>query len=457
MSSASDQMSYGGHVKALLILGLPLIGGHLGQMAISITDVVMLGWYGVEALAAITLGGTYFHMFFLVGAGFAWAVMPMVAAFEAEGDEVGVRRATRMGLWISLLFGALSLPMMIFAEPVLLLLRQKPEVAADAAAYLRIAGWGILPALGVMVIKSYLAALERTQPILWIILAAAAVNGLFNWAFIFGNWGAPELGLVGAAWASNVTQTLMFLGVAVYARIVLPQHDLFARLWRVDGQMLARVVRLGLPIGLTTLSEAGLFSASALMMGTLGKVTLAAHGIVVMLASITFMVHMGLSNAATVRAGNALGRRDPQHLARGAVTAFVMSLVFAAITIAAFLVLPEALINIFLSRDEAARPEIMQIGILLLAIAALFQLMDGAQVIWLGLLRGVQDTTVPMVMAAISYWPVGLGTSYVLGFVLGWGATGVWLGLVFGLSCAALLLGVRFWRVALRKLRAQVA
>ncbi|MEM6309913.1 MAG: MATE family efflux transporter [Pseudomonadota bacterium] len=453
MQTASTQMSYGGHVKALLILGLPLIGGHLGQTAISITDVVMLGWYGVEALAAVTLGGTYFHMFFLVGSGFAWAVMPMVAAFQAEADQTGVRRATRMGLWISLMFGAISLPFLVFAEPILLLLRQRPEVAADAAAYLRIAGWGLVPGLGVMVIKSYLAALERTQPILWIILAAAVVNGVFNWAFIFGNWGAPELGLVGAAWASNVTQVAMFLGVVIYARFVLPEHDLFARLWRVDRQMLARVIKLGLPIGLTTLSEAGLFSASALMMGTLGKVTLAAHGIVVMLASITFMVHMGLSNAATVRAGNAVGRRDPDHLARGAVTAFVLSLVFSAFTIGIFLLLPEALINIFLSRDEAARPDIMQIGIVLLAIAALFQLVDGAQVIWLGLLRGVQDTTVPMVMAAISYWPVGLGTSYVLGFVLGWGAPGIWLGLVFGLSCAAVLLGVRFWRVALPTLR----
>ena len=296
-----------------------------------------------------------------------------------------------------------------------------------------------------MVIKSYLAALERTQVVLGIILASACFNAAFNWAFIFGNWGAPELGLAGAAWASNATQTLTLIAVVIYARRAFPEHGLFRRFWRVDGEMMRKVFGLGVPIGLTTLSEVGLFTASALMMGWLGTIPLAAHGVVIQIASITFMVHMGLSNAATVRAGNALGR--------GGHTAIALSMLFAALTILVFLMLPDPMISLFLDRDEPAREEILRIGAVLLAVAALFQLVDAAQVMALGLLRGVQDTKVPMIMAAFSYWAVGVPCSYLLGFVLGWGGVGIWLGLSIGLACAAISLSWRFWGLVMPKLR----
>jgi len=437
-------MSYAGHIRALLVLGLPLIGGHLGQVAIGVTDTVMLGWYSVQALAAITLGSTYFHVFFLMGSGFAWAVMPLVASFAAQDDEIGLRRATRMGLWLSAAFALVALPCLIFAEPILRLLGQGDDTAQGAAEYLSIAGWGIIPALGVMVIKSYLAGLERTQAILWIVVIAALANAVFNYAFIFGNFGAPELGLAGAAWASNFTQLLSFVGVVIYARRALPEHDLFARLWKVDGVMMRRVFALGWPIGLTTLSEVSLFTASALMMGWLGIIPLAAHGIVLQFASVTFMVHLGLSNAATVRAGNAIGRRDRMHLARGAWTALALSLAFSVVTIIVFLAIPEPLISLAVDANEPARDDLLRIGASLLAVAALFQLVDGAQVIALGVLRGVQDTRIPMIMAAISYWGVGIPCSYLLGFTFGLGGVGVWLGLVVGLSVAAVLLLMRF-------------
>ena len=160
-------MSHAGHIRAISILGLPLIGGHIAQMAIGVTDTVMLGWYGVEELAAVTLASTYFFVLFIFGSGFAFAVMPLVASFQAEGDETSIRRATRMGLWLSFAFGLLALPLMIFAEPILRLLGQGEDVVINGALYLSVAGWGILPALFVMVLKSYLAALERTQVVLW--------------------------------------------------------------------------------------------------------------------------------------------------------------------------------------------------------------------------------------------------------------------------------------------------
>ncbi|MEW9918864.1 MATE family efflux transporter [Marimonas sp. MJW-29] len=446
-------MTYRGHARATLGLGLPLIGGHLGQVAIGVTDTVMVGWFSVEALAAVTLGSTYFFVLFIFGSGFAWAVMPMVAAFAAEGDETGIRRATRMGLWLSLGFGLLALPLMIFSGPILRQLGQGDALASEAARYLSVAGWGVIPALLLMVLKSYLAALERTQVVLWITLAAALVNAGANYAFIFGNWGAPALGVVGAAIASVVTQTVSLVGVVLYILRVVPQHQLFLRLWRPDRQMLARVFRLGWPISLTSLSEVGLFAASAMMMGWLGTVPLAAHGIAVQLASITFMVHLGLSNAATIRAGSAFGRRDRESMARGALTVTVMSAVFAALTIAAFVLFPEPLISLFMQRDEPARAEILAIGTGLLVMAALFQLVDGAQAIALGLLRGAQDTAVPMWMAAFSYWVVGVPCSYLLGFWLDWEGIGVWAGLVIGLGVAAVLLNARFWGVTLKTLR----
>ncbi len=451
---ARETITYTAHVRAILALGLPLIGGHLAQFAIGLTDAVMLGWYGVEALAAITLAGTYFFVLFLMGTGFAWAVMPMVATFAAEGDETSLRRVTRMGLWLSVLFAALSMPLLWFSEPILLALGQDPGVAADAAAYLRVAGWGIFPALLVMVIKSYLAAMERTQIVLWALVVAALVNGVANWALIFGNWGAPELGLTGAAIASILTQGVSLLGVVIYAIVAFPQHNLFRRLWRPDWEMFSRVFRLGLPIGLTSLSEVSLFAASAMMMGWLGTVPLAAHGVAVQLASAAFMLHLGLSNAATVRAGTAFGLGDRVQMARGGHAAIGLSLAAALVTIAAFLVFPEPLIAVFLEDGDPAAPEIIATGIGLLAVAALFQLVDGAQVIALGLLRGVQDTRQPMIIAALSYWAVGMPASYILGFPLGLGGIGIWLGLVAGLACAGVLLMLRFWRKSIRSVGA---
>ncbi|NRB05543.1 MAG: MATE family efflux transporter [Rhodobacteraceae bacterium] len=438
-------MSYPAHAKAISLLGLPLIGGHIGQVAIGVTDTVMLGWYGVDSLAAGTLGSSYFFLFFLAGAGFAWAVMPIVASANASDDVTSMRRAARMGVWLSAVFGIVALPAMLFSYPVLIATGQEPGIAADAALYLTVAGWGLFPALGVMVLKSYLAALERTQIVFWITIVGAIANGLSNYMLIFGNWGAPEMGIVGAALASVITQTVMLIGVIIYVQRVLPEHQIFVRAWKPDWDMMGRVFRLGVPIGLTSVSEVGLFTASAFMMGWLGAVPLAAHGIALNLASITFMVHLGLANVATIRSGNAYGRNDIEDMKRGARVVIVMSIAVALATIAAFLIWAEPLIAVFIQDNEPEREAIVQIGIVLLALAALFQLVDGAQAVALGLLRGVQDTLVPAALAAVAYWGVGIPASYALGFILNWEGVGVWLGLVLGLAFASVLLMGRFW------------
>jgi MATE family, multidrug efflux pump len=434
------------HIKAYLVLGLPLVGSHVAQMMITLIDTVMLGWYSVDALAAQVLAGTIFFVFFIFGSGFAWAVMPKVASAEGAGDERQARRVTRMGLWASIMFGVLVMPIFIFAEPVLLALGQEPGLAALGADYLMIAGWGIFPALMVMTLKSFLAALEKTQAVLWITIAAVFANALVNYLLIFGNWGAPELGIEGAAWASLVVQVLSFVLIVAYAQWATPEHQLFVRFWRADWEAFGEVFRLGWPIGITSLAEVGLFAASSVMMGWLGTLQLAAHGIALQVTSLAFMVHLGLSNAATVRAGRAYGRGDIAALRHGGYTVFGMSIVVAVVTVIIFLTLPEVLLGAFLDPTDPDTATVMLIGVGLLAAAALFQLVDAAQVMALGILRGVQDTRVPMVIAGVAYWIVGVPVSYLLGITFGLGGVGIWLGLAIGLAVAAVLLIWRFLR-----------
>ncbi|CUJ11109.1 MATE family efflux transporter [Cognatishimia activa] len=450
---AHSEMTYGAHARAVLTLGLPLVGGHVAQFAVNLTDTVMLGWYGVDELAAVVLGGQLFFLAFILGSGFAFAVMPLVAAALADEDETLIRRTSRMGIWLSVIYGLVMIPIFWWSKPIFVALGQDPALSEAAQSYLRIAGLGIVPALIIMVLKSFLAALEHTRVVFWITVLAAATNALVNYALIFGNWGAPELGIIGAAIASLVVQFVMVTGAVIYTLGKLPQYDLFTRLWKPDFDAMKRVFLLGVPIGFTTLAEVGLFAAGAVMMGWLGTVQLAAHGIALNLAGLMFMVHLGLGNAATVRAGNAYGRHDVEHLARGARVAIFMSLAFAVFSIIVFITWPEWLMSLFLGRDDPNFDIIIQVGATLLLAAAFFQFVDGAQALALGILRGIMDTRVPMIMAAISYWAVGVPASYFAGFVLGWGGVGVWVGLGLGLGVAALLLMWRFWVVRIAEMR----
>jgi MATE family multidrug resistance protein len=435
------------HARATLALGLPLIGSHVAQFVLHLTDTVMLGWYGVLPLAAGVLGASSFFTIFVLGSGFAKAVMPMVAAANSQGDERQVRRVARMGLWLSILFSVLTYPVFWWSGTILLALGQAEDVSALAQEYLRIAGLGICPALLVMVLKSYLSALERTQVVLWVTVAAVPLNVLLNWALIFGNLGAPELGVAGSAIAT-VTVQIVSLGLIVLYAALLPalaKYSLFQRFWRPDWPGFRAVFRLGWPMGLTGLAESGLFQASALMMGWIGTTELAAHGIALEITALAFMVHVGLSNAVTVRGGQAYGAADWTSLRQGALTGIALSFGMAMLTVCLFLLAPKALIWPFLNPNDPASATIIVTGTALLACAALFQLADGMQVMALGLLAGVQDTKVPMVLASVSYWLIGIPASYALAFPLGFGPVGLWLGLVVGLAMAAISLMTRFW------------
>lgn len=445
--SVETETGFRPNARAVLVLGLPLVGSHLAQFLLHVTDTIMLGWYGVTDLAAGALGATLFFVIFTLGMGYGQAVMPMVASASARGDEVEVRRVTRMGMWLSLAAGFLALPVFLFSGPILNALGQEPEVARIGSEYLGIVGFGLAPALVAMVLKSYLAALGRTQVVLWVSLAGVVVNIGVNWVLIFGNLGFPELGARGAAIASVAVQIVTVLAMLVYA-VWLPalrRYQLLVRFWRPDWRALWRVQALGLPIGLAMLAETGLFAASAVMLGWLGDETLAAHSIALEITALFFMVHLGLSNAATVLVGRARGRADPEALRAAARAAVALSLGFAVVTMVLYWLLAEQMVSLFLRPDEPQRAIIIPLGVSLLMVAALFQLADSGQVMAMGLLRGVQDTQQPMVIAAVSYWLIGMPASYGLGFIVGLGGVGVWLGLVVGLTAAALALHVRFW------------
>ena len=437
-------MTYLQHARALLTLGLPLIGSNLAWVAIGMTDVAMLGWYSIEAQAAQTVAVSLFFVFFLVGAGFAYGVMPLVASHAEAGEVRALRRVTRMGIWVSLAYGLVMLPVLLSGGRILGAMGQQPELVPLIDAYLSILGWSIFPGLVVMVFRSYLSALERTRVVFWVTMGSVGLNIFLNWVLIFGNLGAPEMGIAGAAIASTAMHCASMVALAFYIRWREPSHRLFQRLWRVDPEALGRVFRLGWPICLTNFAEVSLFAGAAVLMGWLGTVPLAAHGIAMQIASLTFVVHMGLSNAATVRVGRAAGRGDAVGLRTGAAVAVAMSLMMSVVTITTFVSIPGLISSAFVGPNEPERDAVIAAASLLLLFAAMFQTFDGLQVMTLGLLRGLHDATWPMVYAAVGYWCVGMPLSYTLGFPLGYGGAGVWAGLVVALAVVSGMLILRY-------------
>lgn len=449
VSSSHDQ-SWSSHLRATIRLGLPIVGAYLAQIAISTTDTIMIGWLGAVPLGGAVLGAQAFFFLLMLGSGFAHAIVPIAAQAQGRGDARGVRRSVRMGFWITTLFCTVSMVPLWYLEPILLAIGQDAEVSSIAAGYMAVLQWSLFPALMAFVMRSFFIAVERPQIMLWTTVLAAVMNGLLNYALIFGNWGAPELGVVGAAWASLITTFLILIvqGLYVQWHPALRQMELYVRIWRADWPAFFEVTRLGWPIGLTIIAEAGLFGVSSLMMGWLGTIELAAHGIALQLASIAFMVPLGLSNVATVRVGQAFGREDPTGLMRAAKTVLVVAGAWGLLSAALFVLFPEPLSRLFLDAANPDAAAVLSAAIILMAFAAAFQLFDSIQAVAAGLLRGLKDTRLPMVIAVFSYWVIGVPTAYLLAFAGGLGGAGVWLGLALGLFAAAILLGIRFFLLA---------
>ncbi len=331
-------------------------------------------------------------------------------------------------------------------EAILLLLGQEPELAALGGDYLRALQWGRLPALWFVVLRSFVAALERPRPAMVVTLAAVLLNIFTNWVLMFGNLGAPALGLVGAGISSSIANTFQFLallGYVLWDRRFRRYH-LLGHFWRADWPKLLEVARIGVPIGLAILFEVSVFNAAVFLMGLLGTVPLAAHAIAIQLASVSFMVPLGLGQAATVRVGLAAGRGASEAVARAGWTALAMVTAFMVCMAATFLLAPEILIAMFLDEADPESAAVAALSVSFLAVAGLFQIVDGAQTVGAGVLRGRKDTRVPRLYAGAGYWGLGLPLGVTLAFGAGLGGLGIWIGLASALAVVAVMM-VRRW------------
>ncbi|KZM50623.1 MATE family efflux transporter [Labrenzia sp. OB1] len=431
-----------------LALGLPLAGAQLAQMAINTTDVLMIGRLGAEELAASVLAFNLYMLTWFFGMGVLQAVIPLAARARGQRKPRDLRRAVRMGFWVSVLFCIPVWSVLFFTETILLVLGQEPDLAATAGLYMRYLQWTMLPALLIMAVRGFLTVMERTQVVLWATIAGAVVNAILDYLLIFGEFGFPRLELVGAGIASvfSASTTCLFLILYAIWHPKLRRYHILGRIWRSDWPVFFQIVRLGTPIALTIIAEGALFTASSIMIGWLGTLPLAGHGIALQIASLTFMVPVGFSVAAMTRVSLAAGRGDHVAVGRAGWTALGVTMICMGSFAVLFWSLPETLVGFYLDLEDPQASEVMAYGASFLVVAAIFQLADGGQIIGVNNLRGLGDTTIPLFYALFGYWVVGISLSLGLGFAAGWGGVGVWSGLAGGLASVALLANLRFAR-----------
>ena len=434
--------------QALITLAWPLVLTNLTQTAMTAVDVILIGRLSPEALAASALGVNLFFAFMIFAIGVVMSTAPIIARELGRRKHAvrDVRRTFRQGLWSAV---AVTIPIWIFlwfTEPVLLFLRQDPKLAALAGEYLRSLEWALLPFLFYIVLRSLVSAMERPLSAFWIGLGGVIFNAVAAWLLIFGNLGFPKLGLVGAGIATTVACTLMCLALAAYITFErkFRRYRFFGRWWRPDWQRFAAIWKLGLPIGLTLAFEVTVFNAAVFLMGLISIESVAAHAIAIQIASITFMVPLGISQAVTVRVGRAYGAHDPDAIRRAGWTAFAVTMAFMACSATVMLLAPASLISVFIDLDNPANATVVGLAITFTMLAGIFQLADGAQSVAAGMLRGLHDTRVPMIFAAIGYWGIGLPFGALLAFWGGWEGVGIWAGLATGLAVVAVLMTTRW-------------
>ena len=440
--------SFRNELTATLRLAGPVVAAQLGQMSMGFVDTVMVGRLGPAALAGVALGNTTFFFLLVMGTGVISAVGPMVAQAHGAGTHEPIERSVRQGFWLALLLAAPAVLLLCSAAPILRALGQDAATASRAGGYLRAIAPGFLPALWFMALRSFVEGLGRPLSVTLITCAGVALNAAANYALMFGAFGLPALGLVGTGLASTLVFWFLFAALAVFVRVRRPfrAYQIFARLGTPDAAYFRALFRIGWPIGISSGVEAGLFTVTALLMGLLSTTALAAHQVAIQCAAFTFMVPLGVGIAGSVRVGQAAGRGDAAGAQRAGYAAIALAVACMSGAAVLFWTAPEALVALYLDVDAPANEAVVPLAVTLLGIAAVFQVVDGVQVAATGALRGLKDTRGPMLIAVVSYWGVGLSAGVALGFGAGRGATGLWWGLVLGLSAAALLLTRRFYR-----------
>lgn len=446
-----------GEFQAMMRLAWPLVVTQLAQFSLVTTDVIMMGWLGSDFLAAGTLVTAFFGPFYLFCVGVLSATAPLMSEALGAGDYTSVRRSMRQGLWVSIVLGAIVIVILSQTAFFLLAMGQEPSLVALSDTYVGAAIWHLLPASMFVVLRTLVAAHDDTRIVLWVTIIGIGVNALGNYCLMFGAFGFPRLELLGAGIATSIVHTVMTALLLVYIlrRQAYRAYDILVRFWKPDWQRFVRILALGVPTGLMLVAEASMFGASAMLMGWLGREALAAHAVALQLTSIAFMAPLGLSHAATIRVGLAKGRGSLEGIRQAGWLSMGVTLLLMCLTGSLFLLFPNFLVGLFLDASLADNAPVIALAVGFLGIAGLFQLMDGGQVVITAVLRGLSDTAVPMWVGMFGYWIVGMGSSYMLAFPLGFGGRGLWMGLALGLCFVSVFLTLRFfWRERLGLVRA---
>ncbi len=436
-------------LRATLSLAWPLILSNLAYASIQATDVVLMGWLGARPLAAAALGLNLNFALSLICLGLVTASSPMMAT--ALGARLRsaqqVRRTFRQSFWM---VATVTVPVWLVlwnSEGIIRSLGQEPALARDAQTFIHGYMWSMLPFLLFQAMRNFIAALERPGWVLVISLVGIALNALLGYGLIFGHFGLPALGIFGGGLASSIVWTLLalMLMLVIVTDRQFRRYHLFGRFWRPDWPRYRKLWRLGFPIGMAMGFEGGVFSAAAYLMGLISAESVAAHAVALQIAALFFMVPWGLSQAATVRVGQFLGRHDRPGIMRAGWTAWCLGVGFMAMMALLIWSIPRELITLFLD-DTPENARVIALGVSFLGIAAIFQVVDGAQVVGAGMLRGLHDTRVPMIFTFVGYWAIGIGIGAWLAFSRGWAGVGIWTGLAVGLAIVAVLMLWRWMR-----------
>ena len=447
-------------VREFFKLAVPLASAQLAQSATGFADTVMMGRMGADVLAAGGLAAIVFMSIMTTASGIVMGVSPLIAEAFGAGQKTRIQQVARQGLWLSIL---VSIPMMVLTghlDSWMSHTGQTETTVKLANTYLDIMLWGLFPAVGFAALRATVSALSQARPVMFIVVTGTAFNVVWNYILGFGKFGFPQMGLAGLALASVLSLWGMFLAMALYVLINprLKNYRIFQEMHRVRPQILRELVWVGVPIGLFTGLETGFFMVMMFWMGTLGTEALAAHQIVFQTILVVFMVPLGISFATTVRVGQWLGRRDftgiqqATWVSTGTTTIFMLGISIV------FCLFPKQVIGIYLDVQNPDNAAIISLALPLLIIAAIAQVLDGFQKAVYGSLQGLQDTQVPMLLNVFGYWGVGLSVGYGLGFYLGMGSVGLWIGQSVAIAVVA---GLFLWRlrnaIARRKLNLPAA
>ena len=439
-----------GEFSATLRLSWPLAAANLLQMLTYAIDVIFIARLGEAQLAASALAIALFGLVMWAFSGLTGAVAPVAAAELGERAPAlrPVRRTVRMALWLAVMTGVAGMGLCLMLGPLMRATGQDAAIIGMALEYNTVLVISMIPMLINNVLRSFVSTLDRPIFATAITAAGILVNALANYAFIFGNFGAPEMGLRGAAVATIITSLFVMAAYIIAIRLDprLHRYRIFGRWWSPDWQRFWHIARVGTPIALTITAEAGIFGAAAFLMGNIGATQLAAHTVALQIAALAFQVPFGVGQAATIRVGYFYGARDSEGMKRAGWTGIAVGTGFMMLTAMAMILIPKPLLAIYIDPWDPKNALLVAFALKYIVIAAAFQLFDGMQAVAAGALRGLQDTRVPMWIAAFSYWVPGIGLSLYLGFYTPLEGVGVWIGLAVGLTVAALLLTSRWAR-----------